>query len=225
MIDLEKCSESPQLLGGESCKHESDSFFQIGGWQGFFRTVMQRMIEWYITKWLIAGILTVVTVFFTAPRLEHKIDAISSAFASGGYFSAFSELFMGTSIESDTMNSHAVYVSKGIKEIELEKGIKFKKAFWLVTYEGKKFLLMRKPLRNSKGELIKADQSNFIFEDADSICSGYGGSLPTKDMVVKSAKILNRIKRPKGTEMFADSDKAVGYFRCVVDPTDFEEAK
>lgn len=233
MIDLKKCSTPPQLANKlvdyERQKIRKD-IKDAGGIKGFIRLTIERSIEWYALKYIVLGLVSLMATAFSFPALEHKAEQISDAFASGGYGAAAGQVFAGVGVESELINTHPAYDSPDVKKIETDKGIDFKKTFWLISYRGADeedhpYFLMREPIKNAKGELIQADRWNFVFEDADSICSQYGGFLPVQDMVETASRRFNLIRRPKGAEMFADSKEANGYFRCVVDPNVFQVAK
>jgi hypothetical protein len=223
-IKLDTYTKSSISIEGGT--HETDSIWQAGGFIGTVRAAIKMLINWYLLKWIGMAVLIGVAAISAKTVDINKIEKASADFASGWYFSSISFVIELFDNKNSTFNIHPVYKTEGIQALENALKVNYKKLFWFVKYDGREYLLMREPVKNKSGEYKEQELDRFIgFEDAENICDQYGGIVPMRELVIKSNKLLDRIKGVRKGEMFSDSENEKGYFRCAVDISDFMGAE
>lgn len=175
---------------------------------------------------LFTGAIFLVTGDFT--RSTNVADDMSTKGANDDYFGLFGAFAKEAGFKSQVSNTHPVYDTKSIKQMELDYELKFKrpvrfnKLFAYIVYKDQDFLVMKKVARGMKRKKLKLELSTVFGLSANEFCEdNFDGFVMDSEMrkkVVKSFKV-SKIR----DELTKDNDDGKKFFRCVIDSDTIED--
>jgi hypothetical protein len=175
---------------------------------------------------IFTGAIFLVTGDFT--KSKNVADDMSTKGANDDYFGLFGAFAKTTGFKSVVSNTHPVYDTKEVKQMELDyelkfkKPIKFSRLFAYVIYKDQDFLVMKKAARGKDRKKLKLELSTIFGTSANDFCEDNFDGFIMDDELQKAFRKNLRISKIKD-ELTKDNDDGKKYFRCVIDPDTIED--